>query len=56
MVFFIHNYLLYVYLEMEMSDNIIDNKVVKRHYPRDNRDEKLSRVCLLYKQIYVYFN
>ena len=29
---------------MEMSDTVIDNKVIKRHYPRDNRDEKLSKV------------
>ena len=45
-----------------MTDVVIDNKVVKRHYPRDNRDEKLSFVfesdpnlCLLKNKIAIHF-
>ena len=47
---------------MDAHDSVIDNKVVKRHYPRDNRDEKLSFVferdpnlCLLKNKIAIHF-
>ena len=47
---------------MSASDTILDNKVVRRNYPRDNRTEKLSFVfendpnlCLLKNKIAIHF-
>ena len=47
---------------MELNDIDIDNKVIKRHYPRDNRTEKLSflfendpNLCLVKNKIAIHF-
>jgi len=48
---------------METPDTVIDNKVVRKNYPRDNRDEKLSFVfendpnlCLVKNKIAIHFS
>ena len=47
---------------MSFSDTVIDNKVVRKNYPRDNRDEKLSFVfesdpnlCFVKNKIAIHF-
>ena len=49
-------------IEKSGVSNTVDNKLVKRHYPRDNREEKLSFVmesdpnlCMVKNKIAIHF-